>query len=122
MIIRRETDNDTTKFYSEEKNIFWIKEILDGKTVTVIIGGDLISETTYEFSDEIMALASVGIDTIVLDMKEVRYISSKHMSELLKVQIFMESKGRTGIKLVKVPAKVKKEMDKTGISELLLIE
>nr|MDE6035590.1 hypothetical protein [Ruminococcus sp.] len=66
MLIKRETVNDTTTFYSDDKKIFWMKETLEKKVVTVIIGGDLISETIYEFSDEMMAFVSVGVDTIIL--------------------------------------------------------
>ncbi|MDE6036467.1 MAG: STAS domain-containing protein, partial [Ruminococcus sp.] len=83
---------------------------------------DLISETIYEFSDEMMAFVSVGVDTIILDMQDVKYISYKYMRTLLEIQIAMENKGRKGIHLIKVSDAVRKEMDKTGISELLLVE
>ena len=67
------------------------------------------------------AFASVGMD-IVLDMKEVTYISYSYMQAILKIQRTLEQQGKDGVKLIHVPSQILKDFEKIGLSELLWIE
>lgn len=121
MNLQRKIDNDTITFFSDEKKLFWIKENLTDNNITVSIGGELLSQTTHEFLDEMLAFVSVGLD-IVIDFSEVIYIASTYMKALLEIQIAIDKKKKGSLCLKKIPPKILSELDKTGISELLYIE
>lgn len=121
MVLQRKIDEDTITFFSDEKKIFWIKEVLTDDSVAVSVGGELISETTHEFLDEMLAFVSVGLD-IVVDFSEVTYIASAYMKALLKVQMAIDKKGKGSFCLTEIPSNILCELNKTGISELLNIE
>lgn len=121
MILIREIEGDTITYFSNQKKIFWIKETLNEDSVNVFIGGELLSETTHEFQDEIMALVSVGMD-IIIDLSDVTYIAASYMQALLKIQISIDQNGKGNMKLKNLPLPIQSDFDKTGITELLWIE
>lgn len=121
MKLNRTIEDDTITFFSENQKIFWIKEELNDTVVTIFVGGNLLSETTHEFQDEILALISMGLD-IIIDFAEVKYIAASYMKALLKMQISIDQKEKGSIKLTNIPAQIRGDLDKTGITELLWIE
>lgn len=121
MKLIREIEDDTITYFSGQKKILWIKEILNESSVDVFIGGELLSETTHEFQDEIMALASVGMD-INIDLSDVTYIAASYMQALLKIQVSIDQNGKGNMKLKNLPPPIQNNFDKTGITELLWIE
>ena len=121
MGVQRAVNNGELRFYAEDKEVLRIKEDLNDTEVTISLCGNLISETTYDFLDELLALVSVGID-IIVDFSDVKYISASYIKALLKVQLKLDKKNKGTLKLTGMPDAVFAEFEKTGASELLLIE
>ena len=90
----------------------------DGST-TVAIKGRLDTTTAPELEAKLDSVvrSSKGI---VLDMKDLQYISSAGLRVLLKTQKAIGGNG--GMKLVNVPESVMEVFTITGFSEILDIE
>lgn len=122
MELIREIEGDTSHFYMNEKEVFWLKEEIVDQGVIATIGGELLSEITNEFLDEMLALVSVGMN-IVIDFEKVSYMSTSFMKALLKIQLTMDKKDKGQMLVLrKIPKEIMNEFEATGTSELLMIE
>ena len=121
MAYTKKIEGDTIAIYEGDRKDFWIRETAGEKHVEVFLGGQLKSSYVHEFSDELLALVSIGMN-IILDFSAVTYMSSYFMKELLNVQRTMEKKDTAELKLVKLPDHIYEEFEKIGFSELLDIE
>jgi anti-anti-sigma factor len=120
MVLQQHVEEDTIFFTEGDQTILWMKENLKDDTVEISIGGALRSEATHAFSDELLALVSVGLN-LVLDFAEVTYISVAYMKALLKIELAIEKKGQV-MRLIHLSETVKKVFEETGAWDLLLIE
>ncbi len=117
----KKIEGDTIAIYERDRKEFWIQETAGEKHVEVYLGGQLKTAYVHEFSDELLALVSIGMN-IILDFSEVTYMSSYFMKALLTVQQTMDRKDAVELKLVKLPDNIYEEFEKTGFSELLDID
>lgn len=121
MSITRTVQGDTLILSDETAPVLTLKETQDDAGVLVGMEGSLRSDTVHDFQDELVALATLGLD-MRLDFSKVTYLSYACMQTLLVVQQKMDSMGRGSLTLVKVPSAILAEMESTGISELLFID
>lgn len=117
----KKIEGDTIAVYEGGRKEFWIQETAGEKHVEVYLGGQLKTNYVHEFSDELMALVSIGMN-LILDFSAVTYMSSHFMKALLTIQQAMDKKDAAEIKLVKIPDNIYQEFEKTGFSELFDIE
>lgn len=96
-----------------------IKKIVENKTLTLELTGNLDIYNAYKLDEEIMR-SFFGMQTLVFDFAQLEYISSAGLKVLLKYQklayrwdCVMKIKNVTGI--------VKEILDKTGFSDFLNI-
>ena len=96
-----------------------IKKELEGEKLTVALEGRLDTVTAPELEAELKD-ALEGVTELVLDMKDLEYISSAGLRVLLTAQKSMSQKG--SMKLINVNETVMEIFDVTGFVDILTIE
>ena len=86
---------------------------------TLALEGRLDTLTAPELEAEIFAILP-SVQTLILDMEKLDYISSAGLRVILKTQKALEKKA--GLKLTHVSNEVKEVFDITGFSDFLTIE
>ena len=121
MKLTRKVEGDCIQLADDTNVIFTMKEIKEDNYVTVILEGSLRSDVVYDFQDEMVTLALFGLD-LKLNFSAVTYLSSACAKALLEIQQKMDSIGKGSLVLLKIPEVILKELESTGLSELLMIE
>ncbi len=93
-----------------------IKKKKDGNTLTVIISGRIDTATAPE-ADSVISGSLDGVQSLILDFKDVNYVSSAGLRMLLSLQKKMMAKG--GMKLIGVNDAVNDVFEVTGFDEIL---
>ena len=93
-----------------------IKKKKDGNTLTVIISGRIDTATAPEV-DAAINESLDGVQSLILDFKDVNYVSSAGLRMLLSLQKKMMAKD--GMKLVGVNDAVNDVFEVTGFDEIL---
>ena len=96
-----------------------IEKKQDGKNLTVALSGRLDTVTAPELESE-LASALEDVENLVIDMKDLEYISSAGLRVLLTAQKTMNQKG--SMKLTNVNETVMEIFDVTGFVDILNIE
>ena len=91
-----------------------IEKKVDGRSLTVVLTGELDTITSPELDRETQDLGDV--DEIVLDLKDLAYTSSAGLRVLLGLKRRMA--GRT-FRLENIGVEVREVLDMTGSSKLL---
>lgn len=94
------------------------KELKEG-ILTVALIGRLDAVTSLEFDKELKT-AIEGVEELILDFAELKYVASAGLRVLLKYQKTMDKKGKE-MKIKNVNAEVKEVLDMTGFSDFLNI-
>jgi anti-anti-sigma factor len=89
-------------------------------TITMSLSGRLDTTTAPDFEKDLMAKIDSGLD-IVLDFKELMYVSSAGLRVLLMGEKSAKSKDIT-MKLVNVSDDIMEVFDMTGFVNILKIE
>ena len=101
------------------KTIVILKEILQGKELTIELNGSLTSDSTHDFEDEIVAF-SIMCERIILDFKELTYISNSIIKILLQLEHMMEAKD--GELIIKnMGDKVRTSFEEMGLEDVFYI-
>ena len=121
--LTRKMVDDTLCLMDGEEQVFSMQETQEngGQAVSVVVAGSLRTDSEHDFGDELMALAGFGLD-IQLSLEGVTHISSGAMRALLDVQKRLDALGQGSLTIKKVPEAVLKDLESTGITELLMIE
>lgn len=93
-----------------------IKKKKDGSTLTVSVSGRIDTVTAPDF-DSFVNDNLGGITTLILDFKEVNYVSSAGLRVLLSLQKKMMAAGE--MVLINVNEAVKDVFEVTGFDEIL---
>ncbi len=96
-----------------------IKKKKDGSTATFAISGRIDTATAPEV-DEFVNKNLDGVQNLILDFKEVNYVSSAGLRVLLSLQKKMMVKGE--MKLINVNDAVSDVFEVTGFDEILTFE
>ncbi len=94
-----------------------ITKTQDNETVTLALSGSLDTMTSPELFDALMPLFD-GADRVVLDFKEIGYISSAGLRVLLQGEKTSKNKG-SAMMLQNVSVEVMEVFDMTGFSDIL---
>lgn len=120
-MLERILEGDSIIFRNGSVTVLTIAEKETDMGVDMQLQGELRSDVAHELADELTALATVGI-SVVVDFTGVTYITSTILDVFLSVQQLMDSMNKGSMVLKNMPTNVFQEFEKTGISELLLIE
>lgn len=94
-----------------------IKKTFNDKTLTISVSGRLDTISASEFENEINNL---NFESLIIDMKELDYISSAGLRIILKLHKKLVKSG--GLKLINMKEEVREVFDITGFTDFLQIE
>lgn len=95
-----------------------IEKIKDSDKLTLKIEGRIDTKTAPEF-DETVKTSLDGISSLIIDLKDVAYISSAGLRVLLIAQKQMNKQG--DMKIINVSDDIKEIFEVTGFSDILTI-
>lgn len=120
-MLNRRLEGNAIIFSSGSNPVLTIEEEETEQGILMKLNGELRSDVAHELSDELTALATVGVN-IVVDFSGVTYITSTILDVFLSVQQAMDTMRRGNLMLRSLPAGILREFERTGTSELLMIE
>lgn len=97
-----------------------VNKTVENKTVTICASGRLDTTTAPQF-EAVVDEALPEAEELVLDFKELEYISSAGLRVILKAQKAMNS-AKGAMKLVHVNEDIMEVFDITGFIDILTIE
>ena len=96
-----------------------IKKEKDGNTLALKLDGRLDTLTAPELEKELVS-SMEDVTNVILDFKDLEYISSAGLRVLLNLEQTMEDKGE--LKVLHVNDEIMEVFEITGFSEMLDIE
>lgn len=96
-----------------------IEKKIENNVTALRISGRVDTTTAPEF-ETIIDECVVGLEELILDCKEMEYISSAGLRVILKVQKLMNKQG--SMKLINVNETIMEVFDITGFADILTIE
>ncbi|MBR3422427.1 MAG: STAS domain-containing protein [Ruminococcus sp.] len=96
-----------------------IEKIKEATKLTLKIEGRIDTKTAPEL-DELVKTSLDGVESLVIDLAEVAYISSAGLRVLLIAQKQMNKQG--DMKIINVSADIMEIFEVTGFSDILTIE
>ncbi len=96
-----------------------IEKNFTNRKLTIIISGRLDTITAPKLENELMK-DSLNFDSLVIDMKNLAYISSAGLRVILKLH--KELVKKSGLKLINVKDEVREVFEITGFVDFLNIE
>ena len=99
--------------------MFNISKETNGSNLTIAISGRLDTTTAPELESELKGSLD-GITTLIMDCKELEYISSAGLRVFLSAQKTMNKQG--GMIVRNASDEVKEVFEVTGFSDILTIE
>lgn len=121
MSLRRVIEQDTLRLLDGDQEILSMEEQAEEDRVKITLRGALRSDTVFDFQDELVGLAILGM-SLVLDFSGVTYLSTSCQQALILVQQKLDAAGKGTLLLTGLPQEIYGEFEKTGASELLMIE
>lgn len=92
---------------------------LEGNTLTLAVEGRLDTTTAPSFESEITSSID-GITSLILDFKNLQYVSSAGLRVILSAQKTMNKQGE--MKIVNVNEEIMSVFGITGFTDILTIE
>lgn len=121
MAIKRIVTDDTIQLVEGADYIASIAASLEDGEVLLKLAGSFRSDTEHELLDEMMALTTLGLH-LTLDLSDVTYISAACLQVLLTIQQKMDDQEQGTLLLTNLSNTVAEALEKTGLSELLMID
>ncbi|MCI6825078.1 MAG: STAS domain-containing protein [Ruminococcus bromii] len=98
-----------------------IKSDISSKNIVISLIGRLDTITSPQLEEEINSFSLENIETVILDLKELEYISSAGLRVVLMIHKKMNKLGGQ-LKLINVNDMILNIFDMTGMSEFLNIQ
>ena len=93
-----------------------INQNREGNQLTISLEGRLDTAT----APELEAVALTGVETLVMDLGQLEYVSSAGLRVILKMQKLMNTQG--AMKIIHVNETIMEVFDITGFVDILTIE
>ena len=120
-MVSRKIEDDVITYYDGAKAFAMISETETDEGILMTMMGALRSDIANDLLDELIAFTTVGAN-VFIDFEKVEYLSSTMQHVFLRVQQKMDAMGKGTLTLRKLPPNIYHEFEKTGASELLMIE
>lgn len=120
-MLNRKIEDESIVFDDGSTIVLTVEEKASEQGILMRLDGQLRSEVAHDIQDELIALSTVGAN-VVVDFEKVNYISPTVQHVFLRVQQKMDEMGKGTLILRKLSKDIYCEFEKTGASELLLIE
>lgn len=120
-MIRREINGDSMFFYDGDRLILTVDELDYNGGILMALKGQLSSDTVHYIHNELDAFTTVGMK-VWLDFTEVSFAAPSFLIAMLNAQQLVDFFRKGEIVLKNIPDDIYQEMDKSGMTELLIIE
>ena len=120
-MVSRKIEDDVITYFDGAKSFAIFNETEIDSGILITLTGELRSEIANDLLDELVAFTTVGAN-VIIDFEKVIYISSTVQHVLLRVQQKMDAMKKGTLTLRKLQPNIYQEFEKTGASELLMIE
>lgn len=120
-MLTRKIEGDSIVFYDGAAEVLSVREKESDDLVTVEMKGEMRGDTAHEVQDELIALATVGVN-IAVDLSAVTYIAPTVQHIFLRTQQKIDSLGKGTLVLLGLSDTIYHEFEQTGLSELLMIK
>lgn len=120
-MLERKMSGDSMLFYDGANLVLSVDETEADGGILMVLKGELRSETAQHIQHELDAFTTMGLK-VAIDFKDVTYITSSVLYALLSSQQLIDFFHKGAILLKNVPDAVYREMEETGIAELLMID
>lgn len=120
-MLTRKVDKDSMLFYEGDTLILTVDETEVDGAIEMTLTGELRSESADHIQDELDAFTTVGMK-VTVDFGGVTFVAPSFLNALLNSQQLIDFFRHGEIILKNIPEAVYREMDDTGITELLMIE
>lgn len=120
-MLRIKIEADTTSFYDGEELVLTMEETDTENGILMTLKGALRSDTAHHIQDELDAYTVVGVK-VTIDFKDVTFAAPSVLKALITSQQRIDFFRQGEITLRNIPDAIYREMDDTGITELLMIE
>lgn len=91
----------------------------EGNQLTISLGGRMDTTTAPEL-EAVADTALAGVETLVMDLEQLDYVSSAGLRVFLKIQKLMNTQGT--MKVIHVNETIMEVFDITGFVDILTIE
>lgn len=118
MRLERKVQNGVITLFENGDSILSITEKQEDGIVYVSVEGSLKADTVHDFSDELIALATLGAD-IRLDLSKTVYASSACIQAMIIAQQRIDSVNKGRLLLCNVPNQIMDVMSRVGASQML---
>lgn len=92
----------------------------DNNSSLIKVSGELSSDVSHDFEDELMAVVTVS-DNIDLDLSDVTKISSVALRALLSAQQVIDEKDNASLRLLNMKKEVLSFFEEKGFDDLFII-
>lgn len=120
-MLKRIIEGDSMVFQDGDSQILTVDELDVNEGIQMVLKGQLRSDTVHFIQNELDAFTTIGVK-VWIDFKEVTYVAPSFLGALLNSQQLVDFFRKGEIVLRNIPDSIYQEMDKTGITELLMIE
>ena len=96
-----------------------INQNREGNQLTISLEGRLDTATAPEL-EAVIDTALTGVETLVMDLEQLEYVSSAGLRVFLKMQKLMNTQG--AMKIIHVNETIMEVFDITGFVDILTIE
>lgn len=120
-MLKREVNGDEILLLEDGQQVLAIRESMENGAVTLTLSGKLTGACSHELQDELTTLALMKQE-IVLDFKEVSYLSSSCTRVLQTVETLCEKTSGDCMRLVHVSKSIYDRLAQDGTADLLDIE
>ena len=121
MKTRCEMKENELHLFCEEAEVCTVIEELQDNQVILHMNGALRSDILCFIEDELHALVMTNL-SIVMDLREVSYLSVSMQQIFLQIQQKIDEKGAGSFTLIHSNEKIMREFEQTGLTDLLMIE
>lgn len=122
MMLKRVMKENAVLYLDGEQCVLEIREEEKDGKAWLYLKGELRSELTHDFQDELTALVIVGVP-VVLDFQVLSYFSASAGDVLVEIQQKIDAMGKGELLIRNVPEAIyEKDFIKTGLAELLWIK
>ncbi len=121
MSVESFVENDRIVLKDRGETVMTMTEIIKNNIVEIQLEGKMRNDVRHFLGDELKLLILLN-KTIIIDMKNVTYLSAACSEVLLDMQQAIDENESGSMCLKNIPSVIFKEMRDKGLTELLMIE
>lgn len=121
MNLKRTVSDDALILSDGEEIVMIMHEVKKDNVFEIALEGSLKSDVVHDLQDELESLVLMGFGLRV-DLQKVTYVSPSCEKAFVDIQRLIDKSENGSIVLCKLPQPIQQQFERSGMSELLVIE